>query len=121
MTEIVTEIEQIKNEKQLMKKELGDLLTQLQTLQEKIKQIMDPHVAKIQEHEDNIRNLILMLEKSYKGEDGSKATFRKEHVRTSWDTKALEGYAAAGNDAILQFKKETVVPASVSISIAEVE
>jgi hypothetical protein len=121
VSEIAEEIQAIHDLKKQMKLKLGTLPEERALLEEKIRDIMDPFVVQIQGHEENIRNQTLMLEKSYKGEDGSKATFRKEHVRTSWDTKALEGYAAAGNDAILQFKKETVVPASVSISIAEVE
>lgn len=121
MPDIAEEIQAIKDLKSQMKLELGDLPEQRALLEEKMRDIMDPFIVRIQEHEDNIRNITLMNETSYKGDDGSKVTFRKEHVRTSWDTKALEGYAAAGNDAILQFKKETVVPASVSISIAEVD
>lgn len=121
MSEMIEEIQAIKELKLQMKLELGDLPEQRALLEEKMRDIMDPFIVRIQEHEDNIRNITLMNETSYKGDDGSKVTFRKEHVRTSWDTKALEGYAAAGHDEILQFRKEKVVKPNVSISIAEVE
>lgn len=121
MQDIADEIQSIRELKFRMMMELGNLPDEREQLENKMREIMDPFMIQIQEHEDNIKNLALMAEKSYKGDDGSKVTFRKEHVRTSWDTKALEGYAAGGHDEILQFKKETIVQTSVSIAVAEVE
>lgn len=121
MLDIEQEIHAIHTIKSMMKSELGTLLDERAALEAKIRDIMDPHIIAIQEHEDNIRNLTLVAMKSYKGDDGSKITYRKESVRTSWDTKALEGYAAGGHDEILQFKKETMVAPGVVIKIAEVE
>lgn len=68
---------------------------------------------------NNIRNEIkrLVLEK---GESVStpvaRATYRRESIRTSWDNKALNGYAAA-HPEIEQFRKESSVKASVSIKL----
>jgi hypothetical protein len=121
MQDIADEIQSIRELKFRMMMELGNLPDEREQLENKMREIMDPFMIQIQEHEDNIRNITLMNETSYKGDDGSKVTYRKEHVRTSWDTKALEGYAAAGHDEILQFRKEKVVKPNVSISIAEVE
>jgi hypothetical protein len=117
---IDNELAAIRQEKATMLEKVAPLKEQMAELEEQMRELMDPHVARIQDHEENIRNATLMLEKSFKGEHG-KVTYRKEHVRTSWDTKALEGYAAAGHDEILQFKKESVVKPNVSIKVEEVE
>ena len=44
------------------------------------------------------------------------ATYRSPSTRTSWDNKALNGYAAA-HEEILQFRKESPVSPSVSIKL----
>jgi hypothetical protein len=44
------------------------------------------------------------------------ANYRKGYVRTSWDSKKLDGYAIANPD-VLKFRKETVVKPSVSIKL----
>lgn len=116
MTDIDTEFLAIHQLRLTMAEELGPYKAQMQELEAKMREIMDPFVEKIQAHEENIRNAVLMQEKSYKGELG-KATFRKGYPRYTWDNKALEGYVAAGHDEILQFRKETFVEPSVSIGV----
>jgi hypothetical protein len=116
MINIDTEFLAIQQLKQAMTTELGPYKAQLQELEAKMREIMDPYVEKIQAHEENIRNAVLMQEKSYKGELG-KATFRKGYPRYTWDNKALEGYVAAGHEEILQFRKETFVQPGVSIEV----
>jgi len=46
----------------------------------------------------------------------ARATYRRESIRTSWDNKALNGYAAA-HPELEQFRKESSVKASVSIKL----
>ena len=46
----------------------------------------------------------------------ARATYRKPSTRTSWDNKALDGYAAA-HEEILQFRKESSVKPSVAIKL----
>lgn len=48
--------------------------------------------------------------------DGAKTAFRKSFTRSSWDNKALRGYAAA-HPEILDFVKETEVGPTVSIKL----
>ncbi|WP_407356769.1 hypothetical protein [Methanolobus sp. WCC5] len=119
MTDIEAEFAAIRSLKQAMYEELGEYKALRQELEAKIREIMDPFVEEIQAHEENIRNAVLMQEKSYKGNLG-KATFRKGYPRYTWDNKALEGYVAAGHEEILQFRKETFVQPAVSISVEEV-
>lgn len=45
-----------------------------------------------------------------------RATYRKPSIRTSWDNKALNGYAAA-HPEIEQFRKEANVKASVVVKL----
>jgi hypothetical protein len=49
--------------------------------------------------------------------DGVTATLRKPYVRTSWDSKGLEGYAKY-DPKILEFRKQTNVGPSVSVRVA---
>ena len=48
--------------------------------------------------------------------DGAETAFRKGYTRTSWDNKALRGYAAA-HPEIMSFCKETEVGPSVQIKV----
>jgi len=68
----------------------------------------------IEFHTKNIENAVLLEGKSFKCPHG-KATYRRESERSSWDNKALLGYAAA-HPEIEQFRKLTPIKASVSIS-----
>lgn len=45
-----------------------------------------------------------------------KATYRQGYTRTTWDNKALDGFAAA-HPEILPFRKETMTGPSVSIKL----
>jgi len=78
--------------------------------------IAEPFVSPIAEREAHIKELMLDIGKTVKNECGT-VSFRKGSIRTSWDSKALEGYAAGGHDEILQFKKETEIKPSVTIKM----
>ena len=92
--------------------EIDEEITRLQALK---MDIAGPSNILILEHTENIQRAILDGGKSFKCPFG-KATYRKEYERASWDSKALTGYAAA-HPEIEQFKKITIVEASVSISV----
>lgn len=55
---------------------------QMEVLDKQIRDIMDPYVLKIQEHEDKIREAVLENQESFKGDHG-KVTFRKSYPRYS--------------------------------------
>ncbi|MDP2217485.1 MAG: hypothetical protein Q8J68_09385 [Methanolobus sp.] len=116
MTDVDTEFIAMQQLKQVMTEELGPYKTRMQELEAKMREIMDPYVEKIQAHEENIRNAVLMQEKSYKGDFG-KDTFKKGYPRYTWDNKAMEGYVAAGHEELLQFRKKTFVKLSVTIEV----
>lgn len=73
-----------------------------------------PYDEAIEFHTKNIENAVIQDGKSFKCDYG-KATYRRESERSSWDNKALLGYAAA-HPEIEQFRKVTVVKAAVMIS-----
>jgi len=76
--------------------------------------IAQPYDEAIEFHTKNIENAVLQDAKSFKCDYG-KATYRRESERTSWDNKALLGYAAA-HPEIEQFRKVTPVKTAVMIS-----
>jgi hypothetical protein len=79
---------------------------------------MDPYMLLIQELEDEIRVHAAVIKSSVKTPHG-KVSYRKESCRRSWNTDALLGYASAGHEELLQFYKESVTKASVTITIIE--
>jgi hypothetical protein len=103
-----------------MREKIAPLKEQMDELEIQMRLVMDPYVAEIQEREDTIRMAVLERGESFKC-DAGKATHRKAYPRYSWDNKALEGFAAAGHEEILQFRKESMVQASVSIKLVEVD
>ena len=86
-------------------------IARLMALRDKVR---TPYNEAIKFHTGNIENAVLLEGKSFKCPLG-KATYRRESERSSWDNKALLGYAAA-HPEIEQFRKLTPVKASVSIS-----
>lgn len=103
---------------QKLKKSLAELT---QGIDEEIQKLIEhrafttePYDEAIKFHTQNIENAVLLEGKSFKCPYG-KATYRRESERSSWDNKALIGYAAA-HPEIEQFRKVTPVKASVSIS-----
>jgi len=86
-------------------------IARLMVLRDKV---TSPYDEAIEFHTKNIENTVLLEGKSFKCPHG-KATYRRESERSSWDNKALLGYAAA-HPEIEQFRKLTPVKASVSIS-----
>jgi hypothetical protein len=95
-----------------LRKEIMDLEAEMEALSV-------PYDTQISELQAKIIEEVKVLEKPFKCQYG-KATYRKEYERSSWDTKALTGYAAA-HPEIEQFKKITVVEASVSVSVGDLE
>ena len=90
---------------------IDEEITRLMELRQKV---TGPYEEAIQFHTRNIENAVLLDAKTFKCQYG-KATYRRESERSSWDNKALLGYAAA-HPEIEQFRKITPVKASVSIS-----
>ena len=102
---------------QLSKKNeaIAEIHAKIMELEKEMEEISDPYDSKIAEIKTFIIENVKLQSKSFKCSYG-KATFRKEHERSSWDSKALMGYAAA-HPEIEQFKKTTLVEASVTISV----
>jgi hypothetical protein len=74
-----------------------------------------PFNDKIAEHEAKIRDIVFVEQSSFKNDYG-KVTYTKGHVRVSWDTDKLLGYAVA-YPAVLEFKKESKVDPRVNIKV----
>jgi len=87
---------------------------EIQKLVEHRELISRPYEEAIKFHTKNIENAVLQDGQSFKCQYG-KATFRRESERSSWDNKALLGYAAA-HPEIARFQKVTPVKAAVMIS-----
>jgi len=68
---------------------------------------------------DAIKEAVLAEGRSVEGH-GIKASFRRGYTRTSWDGKALEGYAMA-HPEILAARKETTIAPNASVKILEQE
>jgi tetrahydromethanopterin S-methyltransferase subunit B len=64
--DIDTELAAIRNEKSDMLAKVAPLKEQMAVLEEQIRELMDPHVARIREHEDNIRKSIVQPSVSIK-------------------------------------------------------
>lgn len=101
----------LKNIKMSKTESITNEITQLQI---QLATLTEPYDEAIKFHTQNIENAVLLEGKSFKCPYG-KATYRRESERSSWDNKALLGYAAA-HPEIEQFRKLTPVKASVSIS-----
>lgn len=91
------------------------LRTQIMDLEKQMEAISEPYNQQISDLQAKIAEEVKFTGKSFKCSCG-KATYRKEYERTSWDTKALMGYSAA-HPEIEQFKKTSLVEASVTISV----
>jgi hypothetical protein len=74
-----------------------------------------PQLQTIKDLETEIKEEVLATGEIPQAE-GAKVTIRSGYRRASWDTKALEGFAAA-HPEILVFKQEKAYPPSVSIRI----
>jgi chromosome segregation ATPase len=96
-------------------KAIAEIHAKIMELEKEMEQISDPYDSKIAELRELITENVKLRGKSFNCSHG-KASFRKEYERTSWDTKALAGYSAA-HPEIEQFKKTTLVEASVTISV----
>ena len=75
------------------------------------KEELQPMMDSLDELAETIKRLTLELGEDVETEAGS-ATIRKGYARTSWDGKALSGYAAA-HPEIKQFSKLSVVKPTV--------
>jgi hypothetical protein len=93
----------------------AELDEQIADLMQKRRAIAEPIEEEIENHKTEVKTEVLKRGKTFKCDYGE-AKFRKGYVRTSWDTKKMEGYAA-DHPEILQFKKETQVKPNVTVSI----
>ena len=114
-SEIETELHQIACINEHIEHETRMKRMSLARLQKEIDAIEAPFREQIEKSENKIKELTLKEARSFKSDYG-KVTFTKGHVRTSWDTDKLLGYAVA-YPAVLNFKKESVVEPRVSIKI----
>lgn len=95
--------------------------TQEPTIKDQLRRLRDMK-AELQPHIDNMKALekqikAHLLETGEKPDvDGVTVSFRRGYVRTSWDSKALNGYAAA-HPEIEQFRTEREIGPSVSIKV----
>jgi len=96
---------------------IRELHDKVMVLEKEIEAIAEPYEKIITETQEKIKSEVLASGKSFKCNSG-KATFKKEYERHSWDDKALMGYAAV-HPVVEQFRKTTVIPASVSITIGD--
>ena len=86
---------------------------ELNKIQVEIDTISEPFAEQARILEDEIKAEVLESGKKYKHELAN-VTYRKGYIRASWDTKKLDGFAAA-HPEITEFKKETEVSATASI------
>jgi len=91
----------------------AQLQEELNKIQEEIDTISEPFADDARILEDEIKAEVLESGKKYKHELAN-VTYRKGYTRASWDTKKLDGFAAA-HPEIMEFKKETEVNATASI------
>lgn len=95
--------------------EVSELDKEIAILHEKRKEIAEPYETAIAEHEETIREEILLREKPFACTHG-KATFRKGYERVSWDDAALLGYAV-DHPGIEQFRKVSEVKPTVTLKV----
>ena len=112
--DLEAEFEAIHVLKRLKTSTIAPIYNEIQELQLKLESASQPYDTSIESHMKYIENTVLLEGKTFKCPHG-KATYRRESERSSWDNKALLGYAAA-HPEIEQFRKVTPVKASVSIS-----
>ena len=84
---------------------------------EKLYVALRPSMDKLERLKETIKTLVLQ-EGSTVSHGATTATYRKGYARVSWDSKKLDGYAAA-HPEMLPFRSETGVSPSVSISVKE--
>lgn len=89
----------------------------LDALQDEYQPLIDAAQSKLSELESNAKTAVIARGESVKI-DGLSISFVKGRV--SWDTKALDGYAAA-HPEIEQFCKVTAVGPSVSLKVVDNE
>ena len=114
LTDKMAEVRRVKAAMQDVCTELDEQIANLMKTRESL---ADPYNKQIAELEEDIRTAALLIQKPFKCDQG-KVSFRKSYVKVSWDSKALDGYAAA-HEEILQFRKTTVVKPSVSIQVVD--
>lgn len=96
---------------------IGSLLLQLQELQDEIHVRTLPYDHESEKIEAEITALMPAIAKTIKTENGA-ANWRKGSVRTSYDYKALDAISDEYvKQAVLPFRKQTEVAASVSVEI----
>ena len=95
--------------------EINSMNTRAADLQAQIASKREPFLEDIAKHESAIQTLAPVVQKTVKTTYGS-MSFRKAHIRTSWDTKALESYADT-HPEIQTFKKITNIESSTTIKI----
>jgi hypothetical protein len=108
------EFEVIQTFKRSMAELTKEIDEEIKKLVEYRASITQPYEEAIKFHTEDIENSVFRSARSFKCQYG-KATYRRESERSSWDTKALLGYAAA-HPEIEQFRKVTPVKAAVMIS-----
>ena len=116
MAEIVKLNDIIADDCKVQDIEIAELEAKLKSVRDVRNFKAEPYEVSIVSHQLLIKELVIIEGKTVKTEFGT-VSFRKGSIRTYWDSKALEGYAAGGHDEILQFKKETEVKPSITIKM----
>lgn len=116
LVDLEAEFEAIVQLKHDLAGETEEIDKEIAILQEKRDSIAEPYLTAIQEHEEIIRNEILVREKAFKCGFGQ-AIYRRGAQKVSWDDSALLGYAAAGHSEIEQFRSESEGKASVVLKV----
>jgi hypothetical protein len=96
-----------------------ELKTKIIELETELEALSEPYNRQIMDLQEKIEAEVKLQGSAFKCSYG-KATYRKEYERSSWDSKALMGYAAA-HPEIEQFKNITLVEASVTISVGDLK
>lgn len=89
---------------------------QIDALTVQLQEATAPYRAKLDALEVEIKAAALDDAASFKAHDVA-VTYRKGYDRVTWDTKRLDGYAAA-HPEVLPFRSVTAVAPSVSIKAA---
>lgn len=89
---------------------------EIDALTAKLREAAAPFQAQVDALEAEIKSAAVQEAASFKAHDVS-VTYRKGYDRVTWDTKKLDGYAAA-HPEVLPFRSVTVVAPSVSIKAA---
>jgi hypothetical protein len=114
MSTIYEKLEQAKQLRIARSQATKELYEQIMQLEKQMEAISAPFEEAYEAIEEEVRQEVLSIEKPFKS-DIADISYRKGYIRSSWDSKALTGFAAA-HPEIEQFKKETFVEPSVSIN-----